>query len=109
MLWLYQVPNPVLATLVIGTFTLASLAGFLLTRKWVASFKSHHNDVVACYVATIGVFYAVLLAMIAVASWNNYTVVDSLVSQEADLVHSMFRDADSFPAPHREQFRSLLR
>ena len=109
MLWLYQIPNWQLCLLVIAGFTLFSVIGFLVTRKWVRSFKSHNNDVVACFVATIGVLYAVLLAMIAVASWNNYTVVDALVSQEADLVHSMFRDADSFPSPHREQFRSLLR
>jgi heme/copper-type cytochrome/quinol oxidase subunit 2 len=109
MLWFYQIPNWQLGFIVIGVFTLLSIFGFVLTRKWVRSFKSHHNDVVSCFVATIGVLYAVLLAMIAVASWNNYTVVDSLVSQEADLVHAMFRDADAFPSPHRERFRSLLR
>jgi hypothetical protein len=109
VLWFYQIPNWQLGALVIGTFTILSITGFLLTRKWVRSFKSHHNDVVSCFVATIGVLYAVLLAMIAVASWNNYTAVDSLVSQEADLVHAMFRDADAFPSPHRERFRGLLR
>jgi hypothetical protein len=40
-----------------------------------------HNDVISCFVATIGVLYAVLLAMIA----------------------------DAFPSPSREHFRSLLR
>jgi hypothetical protein len=109
VLWFYQIPNWQLGLLVISIFTILSIVGFVLTRKWVGSFKSHHNDVVSCYVATIGVLYAVLLAMIAVASWNNYTDVDSLVSQEADLVHAMFRDADAFPSPHRERFRSLLR
>src|SRR6266481_3740296 len=99
MLWLYQIPNWLLGTLVVATFTIISILGFIVTRKWVGSFKSHHNDVVSCFVATIGVLYAVLLAMIAVASWNNYTQVDSLVSQEADLVHAMFRDADAFPSP----------
>jgi hypothetical protein len=108
VLWFYQIPNWQLGSLVIGAFTIFSIVGFVMTRKWVASFKSHHNDVVSCFVATIGVLYAVLLAMIAVASWNNYTNVDSLVSQEADLVHAMFRDADAFPSPHRERFRSLL-
>ena len=108
MLWFYKIPNWQLGLLVISTFTILSIVGFVLTRKWVGSFKSHHNDVVSCYVATIGVLYAVLLAMIAVASWNNYTDVDSLVSQEADLVHAMFRDADAFPSPHRERFRTLL-
>jgi len=109
VLWLYQIPNWELGLLVTGTFTLLSVIGFVLTRKWVRAFKSHHNDVVSSFVATIGVLYAVLLAMIAVASWNNYTAVDGLVSQEADLVHAMFRDADAFPSPHRERFRTLLR
>src|SRR6266446_2323399 len=54
VLWLYQIPNWQLGLLVTGTFTLLSVAGFLLTRKWVRGFKSHHNDVVSSFVATIG-------------------------------------------------------
>lgn len=108
-IWLYQIPNWLLCALVVGTFTVASLVGLWLTRPWVGSFPTHHNDVVASFAASTGVLYAVLLAMIAVASWTNYTTVDSLAAQEADLVHSLFRDLEGYPQPERDELRGLLR
>ena len=73
ILWLYQLPNGLLCLLVVGVFALVSLAGLALTRPWVSSFRTHHNDMVASFAASVGVLYAVLLAMIAVAAWTNYT------------------------------------
>ena len=47
ILWLYQLPNWLLCLLVVGVFTIVSLAGLALTRPWVSSFRTHHNDMVA--------------------------------------------------------------
>src|SRR5262245_5347442 len=108
-MWIYQMSNWLLGALVVGSFTGLSLAGLSFTRPWVSSLRSHHNDMVASFAASTGVLYAVLLAMIAVASWTNYTTTDSFVSQEADLVHSLFRDLEGYPEPERGQLRALLR
>jgi hypothetical protein len=108
-MWVYQMSNWFLGALVVSVFTGLSLAGLSLTRPWVGSLDSHHNDMVASFAASAGVLYAVLLAMIAVASWNNYTTTDAYVSQEADLVHSLFRDIEGYPRPERDQLRALLR
>jgi hypothetical protein len=109
IIWLYQIPNWLLCLLVVGVFTTVSLVGLKLTRPWVSSFKTHHNDIVASFAASVGVLYAVLLAMIAVAAWTNYTTVDSLAAQEADLVHSLFRDIEAYPQFERDELRGLLR
>jgi len=109
ILWLYQLPNWLLSLLVVSVFTIVSLAGLALTRPWVSSFRTHHNDMVASFAASVGVLYAVLLAMIAVAAWTNYTTVDSLAAQEADLVHSLFRDIEAFSPSERDELRGLLR
>lgn len=109
IIWLYQIPNWLLCLLVVGVFATVSLVGLKLTRPWVSSFKTHHNDIVASFAASVGVLYAVLLAMIAVAAWTNYTTVDSLAAQEADLVHSLFRDIEAYPQFERDELRGLLR
>ena len=108
-IWLYELPNWLLCFYVVTLFTVLSLVGFWVTHAGVRAFKVHHNDVVASFAASSGVLYAVLLAMIAVASWTNYTTVGSLVSQEADLVHQLFRDAGAYPPQSRVHLRGLLR
>ena len=108
-IWIYQIPNWILCAIVVSIFTVSSLLLLYVTRPIVKSFPVHHNDIVASFAASAGVLYAVLLAMIAVASWTNYTTVDSLVAQEADLVYSLFRDLEAYPEPERSQLRELLR
>ncbi|MDE3154420.1 MAG: DUF4239 domain-containing protein [Acidobacteriota bacterium] len=108
VLWLYQIPTWLLGALTVVIFSGGSVAGLAITRRWVGHWR-HHNDVVAAFVAAVGVLYAVLLAMIAVACWNNYTTVGSLVSQEANLVHALFRDLGAYPEPVRDDLRHLLR
>ncbi len=108
VLWLYEIPTGLLCAIMIVVFSGGSLAGLAITRRWVGHWRQH-NDVIAAFVAAVGVLYAVLLAMIAVACWNNYTTVDSLASQEANLVHALFRDLAAYPQPARDDLRHLLR
>lgn len=108
MLWMYQISNWQLCLLIVFLFTFFSLLGWFLTRRWVNSFKTHHNEVVGFFMGAVGMLYAVLLAMIAVASWNNYTATEALVSQEASLVGDMFRSLEGYPQSARDHLRRLL-
>jgi hypothetical protein len=42
--------------------------------------------------ATVGVIYAVLLAFVAVAVWQNFAQTDNQVQTEANLVGDLYRD-----------------
>jgi hypothetical protein len=108
-IWLYQLPNWALGVLVSGFFTLMSLIGLTVIQRWVRTFEGQHNDLVGAFANAVGVIYAVLLAMIAVAAWTNYTTVGALVSEEADLVNSLFRDVEAYPVAERDGLRLLLR
>jgi hypothetical protein len=109
MIWLYQLPHWLLVSAIIGGFTLCSLAGLAATRHWIRRPRGEDVTIVVAFVSAVGVLYAVLLAMIAVATWTNYTLVDSLVSQEANAVHAIFRDVEGYPPAQRERLRGLLR
>lgn len=109
MLWMYLIPNWLLCLIVLAVFTSLSMFGLWMTRPWVSSFRSHHNEIVGFFMGAVGVTYAVLLAMIAVAAWTNYTVVDGLVAQEADVTSDIFRKLELFPHPCRDNLCVMLR
>ena len=53
--------------------------------------------------------YAVLLAMIAVAAWANYSETESRVREEANIAGNLYRDAEGLPDAERVTTRRLLR
>ena len=65
-LWLYQIPTVWLGILIVGLFVGASAAGLLSTRPLARRLCREQNDFVNFFFATIAVFYAVLVGLIAI-------------------------------------------
>ena len=57
----------------------------------------------------MGVFYGLALGLIAVATWENYTEIDGVVSTEAAAVASLYRDLDGYPQPLRGRLETMMR
>jgi Protein of unknown function (DUF4239) len=109
VLWLYQIPPFLLGVLVVGLFLLLAVAGLRLTRGWRRKLAGTENEFANYYLATIAVMYAVLLGLIAVASWENYSDVEDVVSQEAIAAAGLYQAVELYPPAHRERMRQLLR
>jgi Protein of unknown function (DUF4239) len=75
---------------------------------WPHEIRSNHNDVAGFILAIVGVVYAVLLAFIAVAVWQNYDGVNTAVDREASLVSNLYRDAAALPDATRSSLRADL-
>ncbi|WNG25026.1 DUF4239 domain-containing protein [Cystobacter fuscus] len=108
MLWLYSIDSWLLCLIGVGLTLALGLIGMLLTRRWVHAHWSRSKDVVGFYLSATGVIYAVLLATIAVAAWQNYTQLELGVSQEANLVGNVYHDLEGYPEPARSQMRQAL-
>jgi hypothetical protein len=112
MYWIYDLPNSVLcATIIVVTAGLA-LAGLFITRpivRRIVGSSSKHNDVVSYFFASLGVFYGLALGLIAVATWQNYTQVDAVVTAEAAAVTGLYRDLDGYPQPLRRRLETMMR
>jgi len=108
-LWLYQIPTLWLGILIVGLFVGASVAGLLLTRPLAKRVSQEQNDFVNIFFAAVAVFYAVLVGLIAVAVWGNYTGIDGIVSNEAVNASDVYRDVESYPPPMRDEVRRNLR
>ncbi len=108
-LWLYQIPTLWLGVLVVGLFVGASIAGLALTRPLARRLCREQNDFVNYFFATVAVFYAVLVGLIAVAVWGSYTGIDGIVSNEAVSASDVYRDIESYPPAVRDSVRGDLR
>jgi hypothetical protein len=107
--WLCLIPTTFAVLIaVVGAATLA-IGGLLAFHAVVPhGLRSLHNDLAGFVLAIVGVIYAVLLAFIAVAVWQNYTDVDNLVQMEANLVDDLYRDTISLPPDIAQQLRRNL-
>src|SRR5689334_7267767 len=102
MYWIYDIPTWGLAVLTTVVLTGGSLAGLFATRKLARRLlgaSTEHNDLVSYFVAAVGVFYGLALGLIAVATWEDFTDVDDLVSKEAASLAGLYRDLDAYPQP----------
>ena len=70
--------------MVIGA-CLAAVAGLELVQRLVPHEKrQEHNDVAGFLYAVIGVVYAVLLALLVIAVWEQYQKANETVESEAN-------------------------
>jgi hypothetical protein len=91
---LLNLSTPVLGIAVVLAITLLALAGLALVRRSVAlsTLESHH-EVAGFILALVGVVYAVLLAFVVIAVWEQFEDAKSGADREAAMVGSLYRDA----------------
>jgi AcrR family transcriptional regulator len=109
VLWLYDIPTFWLGVLFVGVFLAFSLGGLWMTRSWMRRQGDSHNDLANYYIAAVGVFYALLIGLISVATWENYTDVESTVAHEAVTLADLYRDFEGYPPEVRAELRQRLR
>src|SRR5215217_3571045 len=91
-----------MGVVVVGGSLLLTLLAVLLVRRLVAhQTLARHNDVAGFVYATTGVTYAVVLAFVVIAVWENYAATREVADAEAGAVGALYRLANGFPAPHR--------
>ncbi|MGH6847102.1 MAG: hypothetical protein ACREC0_06605, partial [Methylocella sp.] len=107
--WLCDLPTTlaVIVSLLVGAGL--SALGLLVVHPILPhGVRAVHNDVSGFMFATVGTTYAVLLAFVAVAVWQNFALIDSQVQTEANLVGDLYRDTVAFPEPSASRLRHFL-
>jgi hypothetical protein len=96
--WIYNSPTWLWGTVFV--FVCASVACLGLTvfhRLVRVEIRRAHNELAGFTVAVVAVVYAVLLAFIAVATWESFSDAQGLVDNEADYVGNIYRDTQGLP------------
>ena len=93
-----------------GGGCLLALVGFELVHRLVpAVSRQRSNDVAGFIYAALGVIYAVLLALVVIAVWEEYQSAGETVEQEANATAEIFWLADQLPEPEGAHLQELAR
>src|ERR687897_391240 len=88
--------------LVVGGACLAAVLGLALVQRLVpTAIRQEQNDVAGFIYAVVGVIYAVLLALVVIATWEEFGRARVTVEAEANAFHGAFRREFTFVGPHR--------
>ena len=110
--WIYDVPPAKLALLFSGAFVLFSWVGAVFVRPILRAFlkrRADLNDLVGYMLSCFGVFYGLLLGLLAVAAYQNFSGVETVVSKEASSLSALSRDVSAYPEPDRQALLWILR
>ncbi len=108
MRWWEWVPNSLLAVGVIGGFVGLSLLGFRLAHPWIQRFSLTHNELARFVFEGISVIYAVLLGLVAVGAWENYTAAERAIAHEAATLTELALDLEAYPPAVRQRLEAML-
>ena len=110
--WIYDYPNWMIGILFALVFVGMNSAGTLvlgpLLRRWIHS-KRNANEMVGFAASGFSVLYGLLLGLLAVAAYQNFTASSDLVDKEASSLGALYRDASAYPAPFRDKLQASLR
>lgn len=106
MRWLYDIPDWLLAVLIVAAFVGLSIGGLIATRPLRARAA---NDVAGAVLGAVGLVHGILLALVAVAAWSNYTSAADAAEREAAALATMSHQFEGYPEPARQRLRARLR
>jgi hypothetical protein len=94
---------------IVGGSLLLTLLAVAIVRRLVShQTLARHNDVAGFVYATMGVTYAVVLAFIVIAVWENFSATREVADSEASALGALYRLADGFPDPYRTSAQEAL-
>ena len=94
----------------IGAVCLTALAGLELVQRLVpASSRQPHNDVAGFIYAALGVIYAVLLALVVIAVWEEFDAANDTVEQEANALAEIAWLGNRLPEAEGSHIQQLCR
>lgn len=113
LLWLYDIPTWLLFVIIVGGFSLLGVGGLLVGRtlisRTVGRAESYKGEAVGDFVAATSILFGLIAALLTVAVWQNYTDLDTRVSQEASSLGAMYRLALELPQPTRDELTGNIK
>src|SRR5262249_48640650 len=100
--WIYDIPTWPMVGLFCVFFVRVTWLGILLARPVLRAILGRHsgsNDSVGSLLGAHGVSLGVLLGLLAVAAYQNYSGVEGIIGNEATKLSGLSRDVSSSPEP----------
>ncbi len=110
--WIYDIPTWKLVLMLSAFFIGFTWLGTIFIRPFIRLFVRRQmggNDLVGYILSCFCVFYGLLLGLVAVAAYQNFSNVEATVGREASALGALYRDVSSYPEPTRSALQSVLR
>jgi hypothetical protein len=108
--WIYSNPTALWGTILVAAITGVACGGLVLFHRHVdVEIRRKHNDVAAATMAIVGIAYAVLIAFIAVATWEAFGAADKIVDTEASAIGNLYRDTIGLSAEKAAPMRADIK
>jgi protein-S-isoprenylcysteine O-methyltransferase Ste14 len=100
----------VYGVLIVSVAVLVAVGGLVLVERFVPSaLRQQHNDVAGFIYAVIGIVYAVLLALVVIAAWEEHEAAKETVGTEANELAEIFWLAHRLPEGEQRRLQDLAR
>ncbi|WP_158886868.1 DUF4239 domain-containing protein [Amycolatopsis anabasis] len=111
--WIYDLPNWLLFVLfIVVALALAWGSVFLFRSRTAELFRGEdgesRNSLLDLVLTGTGLFYGLLLGLIAAATYSTYSDAADTVASEATSIAALYRDVSGYPEPIRGQLRGDL-
>jgi Protein of unknown function (DUF4239) len=104
--WIYNNPTWLWGSVLVVGFTALACGGLLVFDRLVhVKLRRAHNDLAGFTIAVIGVLYAVLLAFIAIATWESFSKASDIVEAESDYAGGIYLDTQGLPEAKGNEIR----
>lgn len=102
--------NMTVAAMMIVLFVAFALFALWIVQRYGKSLLFlDHTDYGGIFAQAIGIVFALILAFVTVAIWQNYDRVDDDVIKEATTLNNIYRNLEAYPEPISTQSRTLIR
>ncbi|MEV0295361.1 hypothetical protein [Nocardia sp. NPDC050710] len=109
--WIHGLPTWLDFIIITGTAVLIACAGIWFAHPYVLKVfgpEPGKNDTVTMVLTVGGVFYGLLLGLIAAATYQTADMAQGLVADEAAAVGTLYREVSAYPEPQRSVLQQDL-
>jgi len=110
--WIYDLQTWTMVSMFCAFFVGVTWFGTIFIRPFLRAFlrrQSGLNDILGYLLGAHGVYFGILLGLLALASYQNFSDVEKIVVDEATKLASLYRDVSAYPEPNRQELTSKLR
>ncbi len=95
----------------LGSLGVTWLGVFLFRRlahQWIHG-RRNANEMIGLTLAAFSTLYGILLGLLAVEAYQDFSAVGDVVSKEASAIAALHQDFEGFPQPTRDELQEKLR
>ncbi|MFO0913780.1 MAG: hypothetical protein U0795_12545 [Pirellulales bacterium] len=110
--WLYDMPTWKMVGLITGAVVGVTILGSIFVRPVLRAFirsQPGSNELISYLLGSHGVYFGILLGLLALSAFENLNETEMRVTQEASRLAALFRDVSAFPEPTRSRLQEGLR